>query len=262
MAPEPLVSLFRQQADQSLSLDSSFRFHCHEGLDCFNRCCRTPTIVLSPYDILQLKNFLGLTAGEFLERYTLKGVEERSNLPLIFINAYGSSQGGCPFVGPEGCTVYTRRPAACRLFPITMGSQLTEQGLVDYYFCRRLEYCRGFEGQRQWTVASWQASQGFGEYDRGRREWMEILLQQGQRGPGRIDPRMQALVATMAYDLDQWRGLLADPAWRRRYNLAGPDLEAAMSDDLALLRLSYRCLQTLLFGGEAVTEALEKGSRR
>ncbi len=246
MAQEQLVSLSKQQEEEGLSLESSFKFHCHEGLACFNRCCRTPTIALSPYDILRLKTFLGLTSGEFLQRYTLQVIEEGSNLPLVFIDAYSSPEGGCPFIGPTGCMVYAQRPAACRLFPITMGSRLTEQGLVDYYFGRRLDYCRGFDGEVGWTVASWQANQGFAEYDRGRREWLEILLRQVLLGPDKIDLQIQALFAKISYDLDQVRLMLADPAFRQAYGLAGPDLEAVQNDDQALLRLSYRCLKAIL----------------
>ena len=34
-----------------LTPDNDLRFECHEGLDCFTRCCRNVTIVLTPYDI-------------------------------------------------------------------------------------------------------------------------------------------------------------------------------------------------------------------
>ena len=138
------VSLYQDVEQEALSLESAFHFHCHQGLACFNQCCRTPTIILSPYDLLRLKNFLGITSGEFLQRYTLTVTEEFSNLPLVFLDPYRSPGGGCPFVGAGGCTVYAHRPAACRLFPLTMGSRLTPEGVVDYYFCRRLDYCRGF----------------------------------------------------------------------------------------------------------------------
>ena len=46
-----------------LAPESSFCFHCHPGLACFNQCCREATIILSPYDILRLSRRLGLTTG-------------------------------------------------------------------------------------------------------------------------------------------------------------------------------------------------------
>ncbi|MBM4295095.1 MAG: YkgJ family cysteine cluster protein, partial [Deltaproteobacteria bacterium] len=150
-------SLYQPAAPECLSLRDRFTFHCHPGLACFNRCCGAPTILLSPYDILRLKNCLGISSGEFLQRYTCLETEANSNLPLIFMDIYSSAEVGCPFLRATGCTVYPYRPAACRLFPITMGSRLTEEGLVDYYFCRRLDYCQGFAAAAEWTVESWRA---------------------------------------------------------------------------------------------------------
>jgi Fe-S-cluster containining protein len=247
MTPEkPAVSLYKQM-DQGLSLDTSFQFHCHEELPCFHQCCRTPTIILSPYDLLRLKQALGLASREFLERYTRRGIEEWSQLPLIFMDPFKTEEPGCPFLGPEGCTVYAHRPAACRLFPITMGSQLTEQGMVDHYFCRQLDYCRGFAGDKEWTLASWMADQGFVEYDQARREWLEILLKRGLQGPEGVDADLQDLFATMSYDLESFRKLLEQPAFIEAAGLAGKPAAYRHLDDPELLKLSYQCLNTLLF---------------
>ena len=250
MAPDPSnkVSLYRHPDQDSLSLTDRFTFQCHPGLACFNRCCRTPTIVLSPYDILRLTRTLELSSGEFLQRYTRRVIEPHSNLPLIFMDAYRSAEPGCPLLGPEGCAVYPHRPAACRLFPITMGSQWTETGVLDSYFCRRLEYCRGFDGGAEWTVASWRANQGFEEYDQGRAAWIAILLKAGMQEPGGVDAQVQDLFATLSYDLDRVRRWLTQPAFAEACGLDGEAAEAMGADDSALLRLSYRLLESLLFG--------------
>lgn len=237
------VSLYKEIEQEELSPESTFNFHCHSGLACFNQCCRTPTILLSPYDLLRLKQALGLTAGEILGRYTIMGTDEASNLPLAFVDAF-QGPGGCPFLGAEGCTVYAHRPAACRLFPITMGSRLTSRGVEDHYFCRRLPYCAGFDCEVQWTLAAWQTNQGFAEYDLGRREWLEVLLKTALKGP--VADELRHLVATVAYDLDEFRRLLLTDGLPSPVDLAGqarPELE---TDDLALLKISYRYLRTLL----------------
>jgi len=236
------VSLYRQVEQEGLFPDSTFKFHCQAGLACFNRCCHTPTIVLSPYDLLRLKQALGITSREILSRYTIRGTEEASNLPLVFIDPYRG--GGCPFLGPVGCAVYPHRPAACRLFPITMGSQLTEQGVVDHYFCRRLDYCRGFDTDVQWTLASWLADQGFAEYDQGRREWLEILLQTGLQGP--VAARVHDLVAIIAYDLEEFRRLAFEPGFPGVQALDDRAREELRKDDLTLLKFGYRYLKSIL----------------
>jgi len=251
MAPDSpeKISVYQQVEQESLSLDSRVQFHCHAELSCFNQCCRrTPTIILSPYDILRLKQFLGLKSGEFLRRYTLREIEEWSNLPLVFIDPYGAQGGGCPFIGPEGCAVYAHRPAACRLFPVTMGSRLTEEGIKDYYFCRQLDYCQGFDTDQEWTVESWMASQGFTEYAQGRKEWLEIILNRGAQGPAGVDAPLQDLFATIAYDLDTFRTLLDQSSFRKACGLKGKAPDYLHLDDPALLQLGYRCLKGLVLG--------------
>jgi Fe-S-cluster containining protein len=251
MAPDKpeVMSLYKQnkQSDPpGLSLSSPFTFHCHAGLSCFNQCCRTPTIILSPYDLLRLKQCLGITSGQLLQRYTRQEIEPQSNLPLIFLDPDRAEGGGCPFLGAPGCTVYAHRPAACRLFPITMGSRLTDHGVEDYYFCRTLDYCQGFDTDVQWTVASWMANQGFAEYDRGRQPWLEILLQAALEPPLEVDALVQDLFATLAYDLDKFRRLLGEPAFLQAYHVEARESAHLQADDLALLEFSSRLLPTIL----------------
>jgi Fe-S-cluster containining protein len=265
MAPDrpETLSLYQQMDQASLSLDSSFTFLCQADLACFNQCCRTPTIILSPYDLLRLRQGLGISSTAVRERYTRQEIEPNSNLPLVVIDAYRSPEGGCPFLGDHGCTVYPHRPAACRLFPLTMGSRLTADGVVDYYFCRRLDYCRGFTTEVEWTVAAWMTNQGFVEYDQGRRAWLEILLQAGLTEPPVVEAQMQDLFATLAYDLDRFRRLVFDPVFLEAYDLKGEAVEALRTDDLALLQFSYRFLPLVLSaaGAQKMTAVIRKSTK-
>lgn len=239
------LALYKTPEEPGLFLESRFMFRCHPGLACFNECCREPTVILSPYDLLRLKTRLGLTSGEILRRFTRRETEEASRLPLVLLKA-GAGRG-CPLVGPEGCTVYSDRPAACRLFPITQGSRWTEQGVEDHYFCRRLPFCLGFEAQEEWTVASWAASQGFGEYDAARRPWLEIILKKGLPGLPPGDPSEPDLFYLAAYDLDNFRKFVFESAFSQVYGLQAGQLEPLKTDDFALLKFAYRYLAAALF---------------
>jgi len=53
-----------------LNLDDKFKFRCHQGIACFNKCCENIDILLTPYDILRLKNRLGISSREFIDAYT------------------------------------------------------------------------------------------------------------------------------------------------------------------------------------------------
>ncbi len=242
------VSVYKTPDQERLALDSRFTFRCHAGLACFNRCCRTATVMLSPYDILRLARRLRLSTGELLQRYARRGVEEQSNLPVYFLDLSRTPGGGCPFAGPQGCRVYDSRPAACRLFPITMGSRLTESGLEDFYFCRRLDYCQGFGADTVWTVASWRADQGFDLYDKARRGWLYLLLAQGLQGPRPADDGVLDLIAAVMYDLDAFRDLINRPEFRQTGGLTDIPPGSLETDDEALLEFSYRYLTDMLFG--------------
>ncbi len=257
------LTVYRQQDEAGLSLDDRFTFQCQAGLPCFNQCCRTPTIILSPYDLLRLRQALGITSGALRERFTRQEIEPNSFLPLVLVDVHRSEAGGCPFLGDEGCTVYAHRPAACRLFPLTMGSRLTPAGVEDHYFCRRLDYCRGFEGGGEWTVAAWLADQGFAEYDRGRRPWIEILLQAACTEGPEADALVQDLFSTLAYDLDRFRRLVLDPVFQEAYELEAGALADLEIDDLALLNLSYSLLPTLLTpdGAQTLVGVIRRSTR-
>ena len=243
-------------AGETLTLESSFCFRCRPELACFNRCCREATIILSPYDILRLSRSLGLATREFVSRYTRREAESRSHLPLVLIK-YGRT-GGCPFLGERGCTIYADRPAACRLFPLTQGSELTPEGVVDHYFLRRLEYCEGLAEEQEWTVAAWQADQGFGEFDLPRRAWLRLLLKQGQPGRTPPDHRILSQFYLMAYDPEGFRTFLFESAFLRSHGLDAEAAAPLMTDDLALLRFSAAYLEHLLFPeeGHSLKEAL------
>jgi uncharacterized protein len=232
-----------------LSGEDRFCFDCHPGLECFNRCCREAVIVLSPYDILRLSRSLGLTTGEFLRRHTRRQDEAGTLIPLVLLKP--ARTGGCPFLGAEGCTVYEDRPAACRLFPVVQGSELAPEGAVERHFLRRLDYCRGFDGEKEWTLKTWQEAQRFPEFDRPRRPWLALLARQAAPGRTPLDDRIFSQFYMMAYDLDGFRTFVFQSAFLKSYGLTPEEAEPLKSDDVALLRLSAAYLERLLFPGEA-----------
>ena len=67
----------------AISLDDRFRFSCSENVPCFNECCKDLSQILTPYDILRLKNSLGMSSGDFLEQYTIQQTGSESGLPVI-----------------------------------------------------------------------------------------------------------------------------------------------------------------------------------
>ena len=60
-----------------------FRFACSKALPCFTMCCANLDLALSPYDVLRLKNRIGLSSEAFLEKYTTVSINQAYGLPLV-----------------------------------------------------------------------------------------------------------------------------------------------------------------------------------
>lgn len=58
-----------QISGKKLAGTDRFAFRCRPELACFNQCCRNLNLFLYPYDVLQLKKALGVSADAFLEEY-------------------------------------------------------------------------------------------------------------------------------------------------------------------------------------------------
>ena len=71
---------------RKLTAESRFKFRCHPGVSCFTECCGKTTIILTPYDILRLKNRLKIPAGEFLDKYTRIEEHDKSGLPMVIMD--------------------------------------------------------------------------------------------------------------------------------------------------------------------------------
>ena len=97
--------------------DAVIQFRCHKDIDCFNACCKNIDIMLTPYDILRLKQRLGITSTEFLRLYTEPfEFGKHSVAGVKYKPAEGTTE--CQFVTDEGCSVYEDRPTACRYYPV------------------------------------------------------------------------------------------------------------------------------------------------
>ena len=78
-------------------------------IDCCacGNCCREVTPIFSDTDVLRLATGLGMSTGEFVERFLIK--DEDSDMIL--------RDSPCPFYAGSLCTVYDHRPDDCRSFP-------------------------------------------------------------------------------------------------------------------------------------------------
>ncbi|MEW5888547.1 MAG: YkgJ family cysteine cluster protein [Pseudomonadota bacterium] len=236
---------------QMLDGGKEIQFRCHEGITCFNACCKSIDISLTPYDILRLKRRLGLTSTEFLERYTLPYEMEKDGIAGVKLRPVEEGTA-CRFMTDEGCSVYGDRPTACRYYPVALLSlrrqdEYTER---DSYALVREDHCLGHREPRRLTIDEYRAEQGLPEYDEPARGWRQLILKKKSSGPtvGKPSRRSLQLFFMTCYDLDRFRDFVASDSFREVFELPEAEREEILADELRLMQFGFRFLRQVLFG--------------
>ena len=199
-------------------------------------------MVLTPYDVLRMKKRLHVTAGEFIERYTLPHEDENRVLPLIRLKMREDGGHRCPFVGPEGCAIYEDRPGACRLYPFGRGASVGLSGKEEeFYFIVSESHCLGFQEEREWTVDEWIEDQGVRLYNEMNRPWMEVVANRNARISGLTDQKL-AMFHMASYNLDRFREFVFRTKFLKVFALTPEEGEKAAADEVELMKLAMRWL--------------------
>lgn len=251
-APPPQASPLQPV---ELTLDSAFQFRCHKDIACFNACCRNIDLQLTSYDILRLKNHLGLTSSEFVGRYTVPFEMDSHGMPgLKMATKPGTSE--CIHLTEEGCRVYEDRPAACRYYALgNMAVRKKDSSEVeDAYFVVREEYCLGHEEPHEQTVAEYRVEQGLDKYDEMNSHWRRLILKKRSAGPavGSPSERSLQLFDMCSYDLDSFREFIQSPKFKEVVELPPEQEQELIDDEESLHEFAMRFLEQVLFGVNSV----------
>jgi len=232
------------------TLDSKFKFRCFKDIACFNKCCRHTEMLLTPYDILRMKKRLGLSSDEFLKQYTHVHIDEKSLHPFAVLKMTEDEEGKCPFVTPEGCSIYEDRPANCRYSPIGKGLMIkdSEEGPVpaEFFFFIREPSCLGYDDDKEWTIESWRIAQGVDLYDEMNKEWSEIQLRRDNPGQPKLDTDKQPLIYMASYDLDRFRKFVFESKLLEILDVSNEEVEKMKTDEIALMKFGFKYLKYIL----------------
>ena len=234
---------------QPIDRQATFRFACHPGVACFTECCRQLDLALTPYDVLRLKNRLGMASGSFLEQYVIIEWDARLLFPQCSLTMVDDGRASCVFVGPEGCSVYTDRPGACRAYPVGRGVSAAGAGQVrETLVLVREAHCQGFAENQVQTPAAYFTGQDLDGYAPYNDAVLAVIqderIQNGYRPTrSQLDQYLLAL-----YNLDAFRQEFADGRISLRRPLTPAELQGVAGDDEQLLLLGICWLRQELFG--------------
>jgi Fe-S-cluster containining protein len=243
---------------------SKFKFACHKGKACYTHCCSDLNLILTPYDIIRMKNRLGLGADQFLAIYTKPEILGRTRLPVVTLKMLDDEAKSCPFLTSEGCVIYEDRPVTCRYYPLGMAS-FREQEIQptgeDFYFMVREAHCLGFQTDQEWTVSEWRKDQGAELYDEINSSWMEFILRKKSYGfQYDLSEESRRMFFMVSSNVDTLRRFIFESSFLKKYDVEKDRIEQIKTDELALLQFGFDWLHTALFGGDKVK--LRKGVGR
>ena len=250
-----------------LTGQSRMHFRCYPGIGCYTHCCSGIKILLSPYDIYVLKKRLGLSSAEFLATYAYQSFIEKSMLPIPVLKMKDDENKACPFVTPEGCTVYADRPLTCRYYPIGMGimKQYDKKTGTNFFIKVKEDHCLGHNEDKEWTIDEWRADQGSDVYDEVNNDWLEVVLKAKTLGNVEFSTRSLELFYMVSSNLDDFRRFVFESNFLKAYQVEPGVVQKIQEDDIELLKFSLSWLRFTLFGEgdfivieDARKEALEK----
>jgi uncharacterized protein len=244
---------------------ATIRFRCHRGVACWNACCSNIDISLTPYDILRLARRLDLTTTGFLEHYTVPYELEKDGIAGVKLRPV---EGGtaCRFMQPEGCGVYSDRPTACRYYPVALLSMRRQDEAVDRdaWALVKEPHCLGHAEPRELTISAYRDEQGLPEYDELARGWRQLILKKKSSGPtiGKPSKRSLQLFFLACYDLDRFRAFVASDGFGELFDLPADEMQAILTDDIALMLFGFRFLRQTLFGEATIPVHGDAAARR
>jgi Fe-S-cluster containining protein len=237
--------------------DGTFRFACHSGVACFTRCCHNADMYLYPYDIIRLKQRLGLTSAELLVQHTVTAFRENPYFPNVMLKMSGLPGSPCPFLSPNGCTVYEDRPYSCRAYPLEpafYGDGANRLNVRCYV--ARHGHCLGHREDRNWTARQWMQDQQMDDYNEINAVWARIdtLLRSNPFGEKGADSPALKMAYMAAYNVDTFRRFVFDSSFLARFHVPQKRLAAVRETDRALLLLGFDWILRFLFGQGPLSE--------
>jgi hypothetical protein len=180
----------------------------------------------------------------------------------------------CPFVTPDGCTVYSDRPTACRYYPVGM-ADFREGGSKDadgnenvaeeekFFFLVKEDYCKGHEEDKVWTVREWRADQGVDVRDEMNKKWLRLIMRRKSYGhQANLSEQAKRMFFMASTDLAHFRRFIFESSFLDTYILDQKIIDKIKEDDVELMLFSFDYLANTLFGAEIAEMSIKEDKLR
>ena len=250
----------------ALNEATEIQFRCYKGISCFNACCKQADVTLAPYDIIRLKDRMGMTSTDFLAKYTVPFEMDGDGMPGVKLKT--TDEGTCLLLnGDEGCGVYSDRPTVCRYYPVALLQIRHKEGVGSQqnYSLITEDHCKGHLEDRKHHHRRLPHRAGRGRVRRPQRRVVPAHPQEEVRRAQRR-PAAHGQPAALLHRLLRHRHL---PPLRPERELPQAPTSCPTSStprsstsDLDLLRFAYRFLRQVLFGERSVEEVANAWEKR
>lgn len=232
--------------------NTKFNFSCHPGLECFTTCCKNVDMYLFPYDIIMLKNALGIDSERFLQNNTKLIHGNNPFFPSVMMKMSDNEGRACPFLHKNGCSVYNDRPSSCRTYPLerAVDRDPGKNQTKEYYFLTDHSYCLGHKEKLMFSVKDWIRNQRLDSFNMMNDLWAEIdsiFLTNPWKGEGSGGPKQQ-LAFMVCYNIDTFRKYMSASNLLQNFRLSREQKMRIGNDDLELLKFGFQWLKHLLTG--------------
>jgi len=238
---------------QKLKLSDTISFSCRKELPCFNKCCADINIVLTPYDIIRLKNTLNITSVEFLEKYAVLPFNKQQKLPVVILKMGDTAEKSCQLLSEAGCSVYEDRPWACRMYPVGLAAPAEGSSEEPFYFLMEEPGCHGLKEKREITVEDWIKEQGVDEYEEIGRLFAEITMHPVLLAGMDLDPQKMEMFYMVCYNIDKYRRFVFESSFLKSFEVDEATVEKITNDDVELLKFGFQWLKFSLFKEKTMT---------
>jgi hypothetical protein len=207
---------------------------------------------LYPYDVIRMKNRLGLSSNRFLDQYSFQAFRDNPYFPSVMLKMSDNEGKLCPFLSNKGCMIYEDRPFSCRAYPIERAVARTgdENGRTVLFFIAEDPYCMGHKELREWRINGWIEDQEIQLFDDMNDLWVDIdtIFRANPWGSHGIDSPALKMAFMACFNVDEFRKFIFESTFLTRFAVSQDRIDRLKESDVELMTFGFDWVKFFLTG--------------